>query len=51
MKKTYYSKLLMIAIIGLVMPGLLLAQTDKSKRPSPPVTASGKIGDATITSD
>lgn len=51
MKKTYYSKLLMIVIIGLVMPGLLLAQTDKSKRPSPPVTTSGKIGDATITID
>src|ERR1700692_4298252 len=51
MKKTYYSKLLMIVIIGLAMPGLLLAQTDKSKRPSPPMTASGKIGDATITID
>jgi hypothetical protein len=52
MKKNKYSKLLIIAVIGLLMPNLLLAQTeDKSKRPSPPATAAGKIGNATITID
>jgi len=49
MKKTYYVKAFVLA--GLLMSTLLSAQDDKSKRPSPPATASGKIGSATITID
>jgi hypothetical protein len=49
MKKNYVVKLLAFVMIGLMMPALLKAQDDKSKRPSPPATATGKIGDATIT--
>ena len=51
MKKKYVIKLLAFVMIGLMLPGLLKAQTDKSKRPSPPATATGKIGDATISID
>lgn len=51
MKKNYVIKLLAFVIIGLMLPGLLKAQTDKSKRPSPPATATGKIGAATISID
>ena len=51
MKKNHPLKILAIALIMLMLPGLLKAQTDKSKRPSPPATATGKIGDATITID
>ena len=51
MKKNYVVKLLAIVMIGLMMPALLKAQTDKSKRPSPPATATGKIGNATVTFD
>ncbi|HTK22302.1 MAG TPA: DUF2911 domain-containing protein, partial [Mucilaginibacter sp.] len=49
MKKNYVVKLLAFVMIGLMLPALLKAQEDKSKRPSPPATATGKIGDATIT--
>lgn len=51
MKKNYPVKLLALIMICLMLPGLLKAQDDKSKRPSPPATASGKVGDATITID
>jgi len=51
MKKNQPVKILAIALTMLMLPGLLKAQTDKSKRPSPPATATGKIGDATITID
>jgi len=34
MKKNYVVKLLAFVMIGLMMPALLKAQTDKSKRPS-----------------
>jgi len=51
MKKNHPVKILAIALTMLMLPGLLKAQTDKSKRPSPPATATGKIGDATITID
>jgi hypothetical protein len=52
MKKNYPVKMLAIIMISLMLPNLVSAQTtDKSKRPSPPATAAGKIGDATITID
>ena len=51
MKKNYPVKVLAIILIGLMLPNLLKAQDDKSKRPSPPATVTGKIGDATITID
>jgi hypothetical protein len=51
MKKNHSLKILAIVLITLTLPTLLKAQTDKSKRPSPPATATGKIGDATITID
>jgi len=51
MKNNYPVKLLALILIGLILPNLLRAQDDKSKRPSPPATATGKIGDATITID
>ena len=51
MKKNYPVKMLAIILMTMMLPVLLKAQTDKSKRPSPPATATGKIGDATITID
>ncbi len=51
MKKNYVTKLLVFMLTGLVISNLLMAQEDKSKRPSPPATAVGKIGNATITID
>ena len=51
MKKNYLIKILAFILIGLILPNLLKAQDDKSKRPSPPAIATGKIGDATISID
>jgi hypothetical protein len=53
MKKNYFVKITAVILFGLLLPGLILAQTpvDKSKRPSPPELATGKIGDATISID
>jgi hypothetical protein len=51
MKKNYPVKMLAIILMTMMLPNLLKAQTDKSKRPSPPATATGKAGDATITID
>jgi hypothetical protein len=52
MKKNYPLKALAIIVIALVLPTMLMAQQeDKSKRPSPPAVATGKISDATITID
>ncbi|HTD97759.1 MAG TPA: DUF2911 domain-containing protein [Mucilaginibacter sp.] len=51
MKKHYPIRLLAFILIGLVLPNLLKAQNDQSKRPSPPATATGKIGDAAISID
>src|SRR5882762_5662119 len=50
MKKAYYAKVLVLGL-ALIISTLLSAQDDKSKRPSPPATANGKIGGATITID
>ena len=51
MKKNYPVKMLAIILMTMILPNLSKAQTDKTKRPSPPATATGKIGDATITID
>jgi hypothetical protein len=51
MKKNYAVKMLAVILMTLMLPSLLKAQEDKSKRPSPPATATGKIGEATITID
>jgi hypothetical protein len=45
------AKAQVILIACLMLSLYLQAQQDKSKRPSPPATASGKIGDATIAFD
>lgn len=47
----YPVKMLAIILMTMMLPYLLKAQTDKTKRPSPPATATGKIGDATIIID
>jgi hypothetical protein len=51
MKKNCSVKTLALVLVGMLLPVLLWAQADKSKRPSPPVTVTGKVGDATITID
>jgi hypothetical protein len=50
-KKLYRAKVFVLIIIGLMLSNIGRAQDDKSKRASPPATATGKIGDATITID
>src|SRR5664279_5278319 len=49
MKKIIISKGLVLAFVGMFMTSLICAQDDKSKRPSPPATATGKVMGATIT--
>jgi hypothetical protein len=49
MKKMIISKAFILAFVGMFFTSLVWAQEDKSKRPSPPATATGKVGDATIT--
>jgi hypothetical protein len=52
MKKNYRVKAFTLMMFCLLLSGVLRAQdTDKSKRPSPPAMAMGKIGDANITID
>ena len=51
MKKTFLARVIGIAFVGVLFCSHLWAQEDKSKRPSPPATATGKIKDATITID
>lgn len=41
----------MMTIGSLFLSSAVFAQADKSKRASPPATATGKVGDATITID
>jgi hypothetical protein len=48
MKMTCFTKGLLFGLAGLMVSTLLSAQADKSK-PSPPATATGKVGGATIT--
>jgi hypothetical protein len=52
MKRNHSVKILAIMLFALMLPILVKAQDgDKSKRPSPPATATGKIGSATVTID
>ncbi len=51
MKKMIISKAFILAFVGMFITSLVWAQEDKSKRPSPPATATGKVGGATITID
>jgi len=51
MKKTVLARIAILAFAGVLLSVHVGAQTDKSKRPSPPATATGKIKDATITID
>jgi hypothetical protein len=51
MKRKIFARIAAFAFIGILLSGHLWAQADKSKRPSPPATAKGKIKDATITID
>jgi len=51
MKKNYSIKVFALVLLGLMLATISKAQDDKSKRPSPPATATGKIGDAAITID
>ena len=47
--KKVITKGIILALAGIFMPSTILAQDDKSKRPSPPATATGKVSGATIT--
>ncbi len=49
MKKGMISRGLILTLVGILMTSLIWAQGDKSKRPSPPATAAGKVAGATIT--
>jgi hypothetical protein len=51
MKKNYAAKVFALVLVGLMLSTVLRAQEDKSKRPSPPAMATGKIGEAAITID
>jgi hypothetical protein len=49
MKKLMIRRCLILTMAGMFLSSMLWAQGDKSKRPSPPATATGKINGATIT--
>src|SRR5450631_4152822 len=49
MKRKILTRIAVFAFIGILLSSHSSAQGDKSKRPSPPATATGKIKDATIT--
>jgi hypothetical protein len=49
MKKITFQKGLLLTFVGLLITSLTWAQADKSKRASPPETATGKINGATLT--
>jgi len=51
MKKLALNRYFVLTMATLFLSSMLWAQGDKSKRPSPPATATGKIGEATITID
>jgi hypothetical protein len=51
MKNHQLKRTIVFLFLSVFMSTMLLAQQDKSSRPSPPATATGKIGDATITID
>ncbi|HEY5462453.1 MAG TPA: DUF2911 domain-containing protein [Hanamia sp.] len=49
MKKLMISKVFGLTLVGILMTSLIYAQADKSKRASPPETATGNVMGATIT--
>jgi hypothetical protein len=49
MKNLTISRSLILVMAGMLFSSVLWAQGDKSKRPSPPATATGKVNGATIT--
>jgi len=49
MKNTRTHRILILTLVGLVCTFSGWAQGDKASRPSPPATASGKVGGATVT--
>src|SRR6187200_481389 len=51
MKKASMTKGFVLLLTGVFMSSTIWAQVDKSKRPSPPATATGKVQGATITID
>ncbi|MDP4212710.1 MAG: DUF2911 domain-containing protein [Bacteroidota bacterium] len=48
MKRAVFTRAAILTLTGLGMASLLWAQGDKSKRPSPPETATGTVGGASI---
>src|SRR6185437_4669611 len=48
MKRAVFTRAAILTLTGLCMASLLWAQGDKSKRPSPPETATGTVGGASI---
>jgi Protein of unknown function (DUF2911) len=49
MKKLAFNQYFVLTMATLFLSSMLWAQGDKSKRPSPPATATGKVNGATIT--
>lgn len=49
MKKILFSKGLFLTMFGLMMTSLIFAQADKSKRASPPETATGTVSGSHVT--
>jgi len=49
MKKAMITRGLILTLVGILMSSLIWAQADKSKRPSPPATATGNVAGANIT--
>ncbi len=49
MKRAIFTRAVVLTLAGVFMSSLIFAQGDKSKRPSPPETATGMAGGATIT--
>jgi hypothetical protein len=51
MKKVTITRVLFLTLLGVSISSMIMCQSDKSKRPSPPATATGKVNGATITID
>ena len=51
MKKITITRVLFLTLLGVSISSMIMCQSDKSKRPSPPATATGKVNGATITID
>ena len=51
MKKIPITRAFFLTLLGVSISSMILAQGDKSKRPSPPATATGKVNGASITID